>query len=76
VHQRSQAPGLYAADVADPCDERIATTPPSLGAWRASVRLDGRPKGELPTVVAGASPAYDLRRHRAGVTRIVLEAAR
>ena len=76
VHQRGWQLELYESDLKDPYGKRIATAAPSLGAWRATVGLAGRPQGDLPEVVAGASPAYDLTRYRASVTRVVLEAAR
>ncbi|MFN8555331.1 MAG: tetratricopeptide repeat protein [Candidatus Obscuribacterales bacterium] len=54
---------------------RIATTYPQIGAWTVRASVDGRPTGELPETVAGASPAYNLAIYDSGITtvRLVLE---
>jgi hypothetical protein len=70
VHQQSWRLQLYVKPLADAHNKRIATTAPRLGAWAAQVELDGRPAGELPELVAGASPAYDLERRSAKVVRV------
>jgi hypothetical protein len=40
------------------------------GCWVLQAGLEGRPPGEVPEAVAGASPAYDLR-ERPGLVRVV-----
>jgi hypothetical protein len=67
VHQRRWQLALYAGDLADAHNHRIATTTPQLGQWRARAELDGRPAGALPPLVAGASPAYEFPRYHATV---------
>ena len=70
VHQAAWQLQIFVREVADPNNHRIATARPVVGAWSASVTLDGRPKGDLPGIVAGASPAYDLDRYQARIVRI------
>ncbi|MEO8549568.1 MAG: hypothetical protein ABI678_06330 [Kofleriaceae bacterium] len=72
VHQRSWTIQLYAQDVADPYNKRIATNPIKLGRWTVWPRLAGRPKGALPKLAAGASPAYDLATYKASVVSLEL----
>ena len=35
-------------------------TRPVVGPWELLIRVDGRPDGPLPRIVAGASPAYPV----------------
>jgi hypothetical protein len=72
VHQQEWTVALFAGELKDPYRRRIATTQPRLGAWTVRAELDGRPAGELPDVVAGASPAYDLGERHARVMRLRL----
>lgn len=53
-------------------NSRIATTYPKIGIWSVRVAVQTRPTGELPEVVAGASPAYSLGNYDAGVTSVKL----
>lgn len=54
---------------------RIATNYPKIGAWIVRATVEGRPAGELPETIAGASPAYNLAIYDAGIktVRLVLE---
>ena len=70
VHQHAWQLQLFVKPLADPNNHRIATTSPRLGSWVARPELDGRPAGELPALVSGASPAYDLEKHHAKVVRL------
>lgn len=67
VHQTEWYVTLHASDL-NPT--RIATELPHIGAWDVQLNLDARPAGALPTLVAGASPAYDLRTYSANVVSI------
>jgi hypothetical protein len=73
VHQNSWRLTVWTDDLKDPWNNRIATEFPRVGLRTAYVDLDGRPEGELPKLVSGASPAYDLLRFHAKVTRIALK---
>jgi hypothetical protein len=42
---------------------RIGSEDPTSGRWAIRVTLVARPAGELPKLVAGASPAYPLPRY-------------
>jgi hypothetical protein len=70
VHQQSWQLQLYVKPLPDPHNPRIATTSPRLGSWVARPELDGRPAGDVPRVVSGASPAYDLEQRQAKVVRV------
>jgi len=70
VHQLSWHVVLFTQELPDPGGARIAVGPIAFGRWTVDPRLQGRPDGALPDVVAGASPAYDLARASAGVTSI------
>ncbi len=41
-----------------------------IGSWAVTALLQGRPRGDLPGVSAGASPVYDLR-ERGGMVRAI-----
>lgn len=60
AHQASWAIQVKAGDVDDPYQTRIHVTRPVAGPWELRIRVDGRPHGPLPGVVAGASPAYPI----------------
>jgi hypothetical protein len=49
---------------------RIATLDPHSGRWTVRVTLTSRPQGALPTLVAGASPAYELPRYASSFDEI------
>lgn len=66
-HQLSWRVVLYQQQVADPNGSRIATAPITFGSWTVTPRLEGRPAGDMPDVVSGAAPAYDLTRYPARV---------
>lgn len=44
-----------------------------VGCWTVTPLIDGRPRGDLPDVSAGASPAYNLREHGGVVRSIIVE---
>lgn len=67
VHQVQWSIRVWTSDMADPYGKRIATQFPLLGEWAVIARLAGRPRGELPDLVSGASPAYDLHAYEASV---------
>jgi hypothetical protein len=60
AHQASWAIQVKVGDVDDPYRTRIQVTRPVVGPWELRIRVDGRPRGSLPEVVAGASPAYPV----------------
>ncbi len=61
----------FCADVPDQWNTRIATEAPKFDAWQVSIELEGRPAcDDLPGVVSGASPAYDLTVYAARVRRV------
>jgi hypothetical protein len=60
VHQHTWQILVAGEELQDPHNKRIASQPIAAGRWEVLPRLDGRPPGELPTVVSGASPAYDV----------------
>jgi hypothetical protein len=60
AHQATWAIQVKAGDVDDPYQTRIHVTRPIVGPWELSMRVDHRPPGPLPGVVAGASPAYPV----------------
>ena len=66
VHQRTWSVLVAGEELPDPRSRRIASHPVRAGRWDIVPRLSARPAGDLPGVVSGASPAYDLR-ERAGV---------
>jgi hypothetical protein len=74
VHQTRWQIQLWVADLADPYGPRIHTRAPQLGSWVIIAQLTGRPRGELPAVSAGASPAYDLRVYAADIESIEIRA--
>jgi hypothetical protein len=70
AHQASWAIEVKAGDVDDPYQRRIHVTHPVAGPWELRIRVDGRPPGVLPGVVAGASPAYPVAGSDVLVTRV------
>jgi hypothetical protein len=70
VHQTRWRIHLWVSDLADPYGPRIHTRAPQLGSWTVIPQLTGRPQGQLPSVSAGASPAYDLRIYAAEIASI------
>lgn len=60
THQASWAIQVKVGDIDDPYQTRIHVTRPVVGPWELRIRVDGRPHGPLPEVVAGASPAYPV----------------
>jgi len=75
VHQRSWCIRIAGDALSDPHNRRIAVAPLLVGRWEVDLRLAGRPAGELPGVVAGASPAYNLLEREAGIIRMEVTAA-
>lgn len=51
---------------------RIATKYPQIGSWTVRASVESRPTGELPEIVAGASPAYSLGNYDSGITAVKL----
>jgi hypothetical protein len=74
VHQASWWLQSGGEVVADAYRRRIATSELRPGLWHVRIRLDGRPAGPLPGVVAGASPAYDVLDRGGDVVALVIEA--
>jgi len=70
VHQISWSLLLSSGDIDDRYNPRIGAHAPHVGAWAVEPSLDGRPPGDLPALVSGASPAYDLAVYRANVTAL------
>ena len=68
VHQHMWQIIVAGVELPDPYARRIAANPITAGRWSVTPRLDARPAGELPGVVSGASPAYDVR-ERGGAVR-------
>ena len=60
AHQASWAIQVKVGDLDDPYQARIHVTRPVVGPWELLIRVDGRPDGPLPRIVAGASPAYPV----------------
>jgi hypothetical protein len=60
AHQASWAIQVKVGDLDDPYQTRIHVTRPVVGPWELLIRVDGRPDGPLPRIVAGASPAYPV----------------
>ena len=70
VHKRSWELGVFGQDVPDQYNKRISIKQIAFGAWIVRPRLDGRPKGDLPKIVAGASPAYDMTKYKAKIVSL------
>lgn len=60
VHQNLWWVMIWNSDIKAQYGKRISVNSPQIDDLTVSVGLSGRPKGKLPNVVAGASPAYDL----------------
>jgi hypothetical protein len=70
VHQRTWWILVAGDELPDPHGTRIASERIAAGRWEIVPALAARPDGELPGVVSGASPAYDVR-ERGGVVRSI-----
>jgi hypothetical protein len=70
VHQRTWQILVAGDELPDPYARRIAAATITAGRWDVRPYLAGRPGGELPGVVSGASPAYDVRERGGAVRRI------
>ena len=70
VHQRTWQILVAGEELPDPYGRRIASAPIRAGRWDITPALAGRPAGELPGVVSGASPAYDVH-ERGGAVRSI-----
>jgi len=68
VEQRSWQILVAGEELPDPYARRIAAQTITAGRWDVRPYLSARPAGELPGVVCGASPAYDVR-ERGGAVR-------
>jgi hypothetical protein len=73
VHQLSWELSLSSGDIDDRYGPRIGAYDPHVGAWAVSPSLDDRPPGDLPALVCGPSPAYDLTVYPANVTGLTIE---
>lgn len=60
AHQRTWTILLAGDEVPDPHGRRITARRVRAGAFTVDAELTGRPRGPLPEVVFGASPAYDV----------------
>jgi hypothetical protein len=74
VHQRTWSILEAAAELPDPHVRTIASHRMTAGRWDVVPRLSGRPPGDLPDAVSGASPAYDVQ-DRGGAVRSIEIAA-
>ena len=70
VHQRTWRILEAGAELPDPHGRRIASDVITAGRWDIVPLLSERPSGELPDVVSGASPAYELH-ERGGAVRAI-----
>ena len=70
VHQRMWQIVVAGDELPDPYGRRIASAPIRAGRWDITPALAGRPAGELPGVMSGASPAYDVRERGGAVCAI------
>lgn len=70
VHQSRWSVFIAGDELADPDARRISTRPLTAGRWDVNIRLTARPAGDLPDVVCGASPAYDIV-ERSGAVRAI-----
>ena len=70
VAQRTWQILVAGDDLADRYSRRIASEPITSGRWDVAAYLVARPAGELPGVVSGASPAYDVHERGGAVRRI------
>ena len=70
VHQRTWQILAAGEELPDPYGRRIASDGIRAGRWDVMPYLTARPAGELPGVVSGASPAYDVR-ERGGAVRSI-----
>ena len=70
VHQHTWQILVAGEELADPYARRIAAEPIRAGRWDVMPYLAARPGGELPGVVSGASPAYDVRERGGAVGSI------
>jgi GNAT superfamily N-acetyltransferase len=71
VHQRTWQLLVAGEVLPDPyAPRRIAAHSITAGRWEVAAYLSARPSGELPGVVSGASPAYDVR-ERGGTVRSI-----
>ncbi len=75
VHQRTWEVQIPTDPMGKVENSRIATRCPKIGVWTVRAAVVSRPAGELPAVVAGASPAYSLAVYDSEITsvRLVLE---
>jgi len=70
VHQTKWIVALWQEDLKDSYTKRVALTPITFGVWVVRPIVSERPQGKLPGVVAGASPAYDLKTYSANVVAL------
>ena len=68
VHQTQWS--LFDCEPDPTADDRFLFRASHAGIWDVQPRVSGRPSGPLPTELAGASPAYDLRRYDARVVAL------
>ena len=75
AHQTKWIIALWQEDIQDPYVKRIAVMPITFGVWVVRPIVVERPRGRLPSVVAGASPAYDLGTYSANVVALEISRA-
>lgn len=70
VHQKAWKIVAKTGDVPSTGRARISVAAPRIGDRDLGLFVAGRPTGELPPTVAGASPAYPLVRYPGRIQRI------
>lgn len=70
VHQSRWSVLMAGDELPDPYARRISARPLTAGRWDVNINLTARPAGDLPDVVCGASPAYDIV-ERGGAVRAI-----
>jgi hypothetical protein len=74
VHQQTWRVLVAGDELEDLHGRRIASDRIRAGRWEIVPSLAARPAGELPGVVSGASPAYDVHERGGRVTSIAVAA--
>lgn len=73
VNQATWRMAVRGGELLEPHGRRVVAEDVVMGCWAVTARLNGRPRGDLPDVSAGASPVYDLRECREVVRSISVE---
>lgn len=72
AQQKSFALHVSKGEVEGSKGKQLATEFPHLGPFRVEARLVERPAGKPPKITAGASPAYDVTKHKGRVQWLFL----